>query len=362
MINPSYFSFGYLKSLLYEEDLTEVKELKNNYRNTAKIAEIIDNLSDINKLEFGTHNFVLKGNSVDNGEKTTAIYVREPEFVGYLADGNFEDLTLVVSNHEQKKELQKIINNQEILTVSEIKGLERNTVISVNILSTNCDKWKILQQNKVNHKQADENSVYRYYYNLFYVALSRAKQNLFVLEIDTVAQFQEFFKNNFEIKNAKKAMSKLSEIVSHAEFSQQEFIERVDEFIKLEQFDNARFAASKIKDDIIRIDCQRIIDINEKFIIDGKYREAGVKYWEFGMIDKAKEQFLLSGDNILIELIDICAKQTKKDLNIDIVEYFDDVKDNKIAQEFIVEMVKKDLANLKASFSSIKEKLKKGRK
>ena len=44
MINPSYFNFGYLKNLLFEKDLTEVKELKQNFRNTVKIAEIIDSL------------------------------------------------------------------------------------------------------------------------------------------------------------------------------------------------------------------------------------------------------------------------------------------------------------------------------
>ena len=71
---------------------------------------------------------------------------------------------------------------------------------------------------------------------------------------------------------------------------------------------------------------------------------------------------MLSGDNILIELIDICANKTRKDLNIDIIDYFYDVKDNKVAQEFIVEMVKKDLYNLKSSFANIKENFRKGRK
>ena len=36
MINPSYFSFAYLKRLLYEKDITTVSELKHNYRNSPK--------------------------------------------------------------------------------------------------------------------------------------------------------------------------------------------------------------------------------------------------------------------------------------------------------------------------------------
>lgn len=361
MINPTYFSFGYLKNLLYEKDLTEVKELKYNYRNSPKIAQIIDNLSLINKAEFGTHSFVLKGKSVDNGLKTTAVYLNDNKLVGQIADNGFEDITFVVSSLNDKKNLQKIVKSQEVLTVSEVKGLERTTVVLYNLLSDNIDTWKTLEINRVNHKQADENSVFRYYYNLFYVGISRAKQNIFVLEDSQVNQFKDFFKQNFQNKSLQDCVKILSQIVSKSEFSQKEIIERVEQFIRLEQFDNARFTANKIKDDIKRIDYLRTIDIYEQFISHGKYREAGIKFWEYGLTEQAKNQFRLSGDEILIELIDKCSQTNNKDLNIDIVKYFDDVKDNKIAQSFIIETVKKDIKSLKSSFNSIKENFKKGR-
>ena len=362
MINPTYFSFGYLKNLLYEKDLTDVKELKNNYRNSAKIEEIIDSLGEINKAEFGTHSFVLKGESVDNGIESTAVFVKDFNFEKQVANSNFDNFTFVVANEDNKKNLQKTIKNQEVLTVSEIKGLERSTIVAFNLLSSNSDKWKTLEINKVNHKQADENSVYRYYYNLFYVGLTRAKQNIFVVENNNIKQFEKFFNSNFEVCTNSQAIKKLSEIVSKVEFTQQEVFDRVNEFIKLEQFENARFTASKIKDDVKRIDMLRIIEVSENLIQFGKYREAGIKFWEYGLIDEAKKQFTLSGDDILIELIDSVSKNNNKDLNIDIVNYFDDVKDNKVAQQFIIETVKKDITSLKTSFNEIKENFKKGRK
>ena len=55
MINPSYFSFAYLKGLMYDKEYTLVSELKHNYRNSQAIAEIIDLLGDLNKTIFGTH-------------------------------------------------------------------------------------------------------------------------------------------------------------------------------------------------------------------------------------------------------------------------------------------------------------------
>lgn len=359
MINPTYFNFGYLKNLLYEKDLTEVRELKNNYRNSFKIAQIIDNLSVINKQEFGTHNFVLQGQSIDNGLKTTAVYLTEEDIINQISTHGFEDITIVVCSQEQKKQLKNIVKNQEILTVSEIKGLERNTVVLYDLLSTNIQKWQSLELNKINHKQADENSVFRYYYNLFYVGLSRAKQNIFVLETKQINQFKDFFSKNFLYKNAKDSVSCLNEIVSRSEFSQKEVVERVEEFIRLEQFDNARFTANKIKDDLKRIDYLRTIDIYENYIHFGKYREAGIKFWEYGLTEQAKTQFRLSNDQILIELVDKCSQTNNSDLNIEIVKYFEDVKDNKTAQSFIIDTVKKDIKKLKESFYTINQNFKK---
>ncbi len=361
MINPSYFSFAYLKNLLYTKDVTDVKELTNNYRNSSKIEEIVSSLSEINKTEFGTHSFVLKGTSVDNGISSQAVYTPDPNFVKAIASNNFDNFTVVVDTMIKKEELKKILKNQEILTVSEIKGLERNTIVTYNILTKNIDKWRTLGETRVNHKLADENSVYRYYYNLFYVGLTRAKQNIFVVETQPLKQFTNFFKNNFENKDSNGAIKILAEIVNRAEFSQQEFIERVDEFIKQEQFDNAKFTASKIKDDATRIDCLRTIEVYETLIHFGKFREAGIKFWEYGLIDKAKEQFTLSGDDILIKLIDSCSKNSNSDLNIDIINYFEDVKDNKLARTVILDTVKKDLQNLKQNLLETKQNFIKGR-
>lgn len=362
MINPSYFNFGYLKNLIYEKGLTEIKELKYNYRNTAKIEKIIDALSDINRETFGTHNFIVKGESVDSGLKTTAVYLKAKDFATRIARMGYDNFTFVVSSAKEKEELKKVILNQEVLTVSEIKGLERRTIVAYNVLSSNIDKWEALSRIKVNHKEADENSVYRYYYNLFYVALSRAKQNIFVVEGEKIKGFENFFSENFDCLDTQSAINVLNDIVSKVEFTQLEVEDRVNEFIRLEQYDNARFMADKIKDDSRRIDSQRRIDVSEKYIRVGKYRDAGIKLWEYGMLDDAKAQFTLSGDTILIELIDKCSSGNSKDLNIDIVKYYDDIKGNSVARDFVLETVKKDISKLKSEFVDIKDRFKRSRK
>lgn len=362
MINPSYFSFANLKNLLFEKDVTDVKELTHNYRNSAKIEQIVNELSKINKEEFGTHNFVLNSDSVDSGVPTKAIYVNDYDFVNKISSSKLDNFTIVVNDEKKKKNLRKIIKNQEVLTVSDIKGLERPTVVLVDILSSNIDKWKTLEHRKINHKTADENSVYRYFYNLFYVGITRARQNIFVLEQNKVNQFEKFFKDNFEQMDSRTAIKLLEDIVSIVEFTQDDALSRVNEFIRLGQFDNARFMAGKLKNDVTRINALRKIEVYENFVKFGKYREAGIKFWEFGLITDAKNQFTLSGDKILIELIDKCVENNKNDLSIDILDYFEDVKDNSIAREFILDTVRKDIKEFKNSFNLINENFKKGRK
>ena len=105
MINPSYFSFAYLKRLLFEKDVVSVAELENNYRNSERIAELINKLGDINVLEFGTHSFVLKSSSVGSGVKTTSVYVKDKAFINAISEEKFDNFTFVVASQKKKEEL-----------------------------------------------------------------------------------------------------------------------------------------------------------------------------------------------------------------------------------------------------------------
>jgi len=359
MINPSFFSFAYLKNLLFDEELYKIKELKSNYRNTKKIEDIVNSLCEVQKNYFGTHNFVIKGQSIESGQKTNAIYVNSQSFIKKIAENSFDNFTFVVSNLKQKDNLKKIIKNQEILTVSEIKGLERNTIVTYNLLSDNISKWNNLLQIKLNHKQADENSVYRYYYNLFYVGLTRAKQNLFVIENQKLKSFEQFFNDNFDKCNDFEAIKTLTNIVSKLEYTEKELLERIKEFIKLEQYDNASFTANKIRDDIKRIEQLNIIEVNKTFIRFGNYREAGIKFWELGLLDEAKKQFELSNDEQLIKLLEACSENNNSKLNIDIVDYIPYLENNSTAKNLVIDTIKKDIENLKQSFKEINKNIKK---
>lgn len=358
MVNPSYFSFAYLKNLMYNEDVTDVVELESNYRNNKKIVEILDELSKINITEFGTHSFVLSSKSVDENSSANTIYTFGSEFLNKLSKEKFEDFTLLVADEKDKQKLRQTFKKQEILTIAEIKGLERETVVLVNILSSNISKWQRLENLKINHKQADENSVYRYYFNLFYVGLSRAKHNLFVVEENKISAFNSFFKDNFEILNADDAMDKFGEVVSKLEIDEDEIYERIDEFIKLGQFENAKFYAKKLGgyEEVQQIEK---IDAFKNYVFKGLNKQAGIKLWKVGLLEEAKKQFLISGDIKLIEFLNSLETKSKSNLDGDIVRFWNDFEDNEDARSLIIETLLQELGQIKEVHESTKQKLNK---
>ena len=361
MINPSYFSFAYLKRLLFEKDVVSVAELEHNYRNSELIAGLINKLGEINVSEFGTHSFVLKSSSVGSGVKTTSVYVRDKAFIKAISDEKFDNFTFVVSSKKKKDELRKLIKNQEILTVSEIKGLERDTIVLYDVLSDNKEKWSALARTKVNRKKADENSVYRYYFNLFYVGVSRAKAHIYVVENEEINAFKSFFNDNFDVLNSKRAIEALAEDVGRLDVDRDELLERIEQFIKLGQYDNARFNSGKLIDGDDKKEALERIEIHEEFISHGKYREAGIKYWEYGRTEEAKRMFELSGDNVLIDLIDACAEGDEKGLTADIIKYYPEVCANEVARNIILATLERDLLQFKEAQKTLNAKFKKAK-
>ncbi|MCR4874405.1 MAG: AAA family ATPase [Clostridia bacterium] len=359
MINPAYFSFAFLKRLMFEDKYLKVSELRNNYRNSKKIEKIIDNLSELNIEQFGTHSFVLRGKSIDDDMLAKTIYLNDGNFTNLIANKAYSDVTIVVNSIEKKNELRKVLPKQEILTISEIKGLERSFVILMDVLSDNSQKWDVLNRTIISKKKAEENSVYRYYFNLFYVGLTRAKQNLFVIERKKIDLFKNFFDENFEELNQKGAFDLLDSIASKVDLDREEILQRIEEFIKHEQYDNARFLLEKLDAEDAKLQ-EGKINIFEKYVRRNQNRQAGVELWKIGLLEDAKTQFRISNDDRLIDLIDAC-ENNGSNLEYDIVEFYPQVRDNEIARQLILDTLSDDLKTIKDNQQNILNSIKRRR-
>ena len=303
------------------------------------------------------HNFVLQGKTVRSCVDASAVYVKSDRFSDLLSEKRFENLTVIVSTSEKKEQLRKTLGKMEILTVSEAKGLERSAVVLLDILSDDADKWRALRAMTLNRKTADENSVYRYYFNLFYVGVSRAKQYLLVAEREENEIFSPLFSECFEIENEKNAIAFLTDIAGKTELDDDELCDRIDKFISLGQYENAYFTSDRLSDDNVRETERTKIYIAENFVSKGDLRGAGVEYWRRGFDDDAKRMFRISGDEKVIPLIDAC-REGGKNLDYDIVRFFPMVQDNPVAVRIIVETLQNDYKQLMGSQTIIKEALK----
>lgn len=357
MINPSYFGFGYVKRLMYG-DVTGVSELVHNYRSSPKIEKIAEKLGELNVKRFGTHSFVLKGQAIESDVPSEAVYVSDRNFVKSLEDKRYENVTVIVSSARKKEELRKKLGKTEILTVAESKGLERNAVVLCDVLSDNLDKWNYLYSMSLSRKTADENSVFRYYFNLFYVGISRAKQYLIVAESAPPKFFNEFFDECFDKKDKISATKFLSDVAGKITLDDEELVERIQRFIQLEQYENARYAADRISDDTLMKETINRIDVNEKFIRYGLIKDAGIEYWKRGMERDAKEMFVLSNNEKLIPLLEAVKNKNGVSLDAEIVRFYPDVSDDEAASALILDTLKTEINSIRDTQKAINDTFK----
>ena len=357
MVNPAYFSFARLKDLLYKKDVTDVEELNYNYRNSPEIAGVVAALSDLNRATFGVHGFVLSAEAVASEAGSFAVAFPSADFAKTAAKEKTDNFTIVVADGAEKERLRAILPKKEILTVSEIKGLERDTVVLYNVLSANEDKFRKLERTEIDRKTADENSLYRYYFNLFYVGVSRARRHLFVAEEKAVPQFKEFFKENFRTLTTAEAVVKLRETVGSTLVDQEEYKRRAEEFARLGQYDNALHAAGNLINDKEREKTVLDITLWRDYIARGAYVDAGVAYWEHGYLKEAKEYFSLGGESDLSELLDASSGGTDEKLDYRILRHYDKFKNNAAAMKIILSLLKRDVAAIKEGAKDVSRKL-----
>ena len=361
MVNPAYFSFAALKDLLYKKDVTEVSELRYNYRNSKEIADVVMALARLNRETFGVHGFVLDAEAISREEGSFAVSFPAGDFIERMKKEVTDNFTIVVPSQAEKEKLRAALPLKEILTVAEIKGLERDTVVLYNVLSSNKDKFERLARTELNRKSADENSLYRYYFNLFYVGVSRARRHLFVAEESNVPQFTAFFKENFDRISAEDAVRRIKKTVGSTLVEQEEYKRRALEFMKLGQYDNAENAARSLINDRDREKILVSVSVWRDYISSGDYVNAGIAYWEHGYLAEAREYFELAGEHDLSAMVDAVEGEDVR-LDYRVISHFEKLAGNAAAMRVLRRVIEGDVSNIKKEHREIASLLKKTKK
>ena len=191
IINPTYFDFNRITTLYHSlskenRDIDYEKKILNyNYRSSEEVVEFTNCITNIRREKIAHKK---QAEEVDDeicrSSVLGTIYRVEPatednknKLLEIVATNPY--CAVVVTNEKDKKEIaDKMGSDAQIYTVSEIKGLEDKYIVCYNILSHSIDKWEEIAEGK----KSKRSSKHRYYFNLFYVAITRSTHSLVFYE------------------------------------------------------------------------------------------------------------------------------------------------------------------------------------
>jgi hypothetical protein len=207
IVHPNFFSWAKVKSLFYrqeEEALTaKVHVLAANYRSSRTVCQLANGVLKIKNARFG---------SIDRESTVLARPVGDLE--GRVAGLPKKDAVLreldkrmrgsakvavIVLRDEHKAEAKKRFSTPLVFSIHEAKGLEYETVILYDLVSSERGAYRDvtegivqgdLEVDDLTYARAKDKGdksieVYKFFVNALYVSLTRAIETIYVVESDT---------------------------------------------------------------------------------------------------------------------------------------------------------------------------------
>lgn len=339
-INATYFNTNRIKSLfkLHNKDIKfSEKVLTTNFRCDQEIVKLANKITSlrIEKLYKNKNDYYESFINLGFEDNIKPIFLKRTNF-------NKENLlktadkrhyvAIVVCDEFEKEKLKYELNiKNNVFTVSEIKGIEVPYVVCYNIISKYNDKWNDI----LKEVDFDKHHLYRYYFNLFYVAITRARKNLCFYEekdcklydylFDFIDYIDKFDENtlNLNIESDKKDYLKAGlDYEANGLYKQ-----------AINQY--KRCDINVANNNIIR--CNALIIKNE-----GNYLKAGDILFDIKEFTLSLECYIACNSDIGIIKNLLFLKDSYEDildecnnLNIDILDIlFNKINDNKILNKF----------------------------
>lgn len=199
-IRPTYFHTGRIESILKTSNthLGFIKhQLVKNYRSTKEVVDLANKVVNLRIQRLGLNKKNDYHEIPIRGEQHPIYYfdAKHPlEMVKLIETGlNRHYVAIVVPDEEEKKNFERLTQQKgAVFTVEEIKGIEKEYIICYNVMT----KYKTAWETIINQDVMYQNQ-YRYYFNLLYVALTRARHHLCFIEEDMPPSLYEQFESEF---------------------------------------------------------------------------------------------------------------------------------------------------------------------
>ena len=202
IVHPNFFSWANVKSMFYLQDNldNELRILRTNYRNSPQVTDIANRLLKIKNARFGSIDresaYLVNPVSTKTGE-----VVCLPDNAQIKQELNQKtrqstQFAIVVMSNEDKAEARKIFQTPLLFSVQEAKGLEYENIILLNFIANKSREFLDITQGvsraeveaeelryaRARDKTDKSLDAYKFYINSFYVAMTRAVRNLYVVE------------------------------------------------------------------------------------------------------------------------------------------------------------------------------------
>lgn len=198
-INPTFFHAGRIEAIFQfvTGTLFEKRMLTNNYRSSRSIVEFANSVAELRNRTIRTKQ------QFEWQETANRDYTRQPILFKGQKDSLFHHIEdksyvlVVVPNEQVKTELIGSYKQLEsrVLTVSEVKGMERKYIVSYNMMSAYKQQWERIfnQTDKLNVE------LYRYYFNILYVSVTRARDVWCMIEDQLSEEMMQWLQSRVEL-------------------------------------------------------------------------------------------------------------------------------------------------------------------
>jgi len=206
IVHPNFFSWSAVKSLFWRDPTLAERQalsiLTVNYRNASHITRVANTLLKIKHARFGSidreSNHLVQAASGIQGE--VRLLADKEKIVRDLDNRTRASVqfAVLVLRDEDKSEARRIFRTPLVFSVHEAKGLEYPNIILYRFISGQrqayaeiCDGVSSadLQNETLEYRRAKDKhdrslELWKFYVNALYVAITRAVEQLFVIESD----------------------------------------------------------------------------------------------------------------------------------------------------------------------------------
>lgn len=207
IVHPNFFSWSSVKSLFFRKrELTErgevIRILATNFRNGAAVTGLANRILKLKHARFGSvdreSNYLVRAVNTDTGRvqllSGTDAVKRDLD----ARTSRSARFAVITMHEEQKAEARRWFNTPLVFSIQEAKGLEYESVILFDFLSGEARAFRDIAAGvdeaalegdelpyaRVRDKSDRSLEIYKFFINALYVAVTRAVQNVFLVESD----------------------------------------------------------------------------------------------------------------------------------------------------------------------------------